>query len=595
MRLPWPFSRSQRSASDDAAAALSGSAAGPVFTATPRGPQAWRDLPVLATSVGRPPLVAPTPPFRANLAGAAPAPIMLAPLTHGRSLDAPHGLVGDIAHVTQRSASTNGSSGLSSVPLAVRRPRRAEPVSEASSEPSMAPEPQTAVVPAASRPPGAVMPVRHVPVADVPQPARASLVSAAAQPLPPPPAGRVGTAQAAGRAQLAPIAHTPAARAPATPALAVISAVTSAPPPAPSPTAPDRLTLGQSRRLGLGAPIDPLTFKRARVQPATMSTVPGAARAASPAALPLAAPAPAPNAETTSPAPAATAAQSLPETEPSPGAPQLPVPSPQSVGRTHAQPGSTHTQRSEPKPVAMSRARVASQTARAPAAPSPAPLLGARPVPRTVQRAPLATQAAAAGVQPAMIAGGATRGAPSTGPVRIRRGSEANEMAASLQARAFTQDGEIYLPDGHGPLSGEAAQSLVAHEMVHVAQQRRLGSALPSEDSSHGQQLEAQAVAAERGDQLPLPRAPERTHSTPSTETNVTLPSAWDMTIAATPAAAATPTAQRAPDAKFTDPDDEFRDKLDSNEEYLFGRFERRLRRQLISERERGGTLIDAL
>jgi hypothetical protein len=34
---------------------------------------------------------------------------------------------------------------------------------------------------------------------------------------------------------------------------------------------------------------------------------------------------------------------------------------------------------------------------------------------------------------------------------------------------------------------------------------------------------------------------------------------------------------------------------LDSNEEYLFGRLERRLRRQLISERERGGTLIDAL
>jgi hypothetical protein len=96
-----------------------------------------------------------------------------------------------------------------------------------------------------------------------------------------------------------------------------------------------------------------------------------------------------------------------------------------------------------------------------------------------------------------------------------------------------------------------------------------LGSSVPAEDSSHGQQLEAQAVAAERAGQLPLASPPDRS-----------------------PQSALT---QRAPEAKFTDPDDAFRAKLDSNEEYLFGRFERRLRRQLIGERERGGSLIDAL
>jgi hypothetical protein len=55
---------------------------------------------------------------------------------------------------------------------------------------------------------------------------------------------------------------------------------------------------------------------------------------------------------------------------------------------------------------------------------------------------------------------------------------------------------------------------------------------------------------------------------------------------------------QRAPsanDAKFTDPDDAFRDRLDSNEDYLYNKFERRLRHALLHERERGGTLIDAL
>ena len=50
MRLPWPFGRQQPDATPPAA---------DVFSARPRGAEAWRDLPVLERSVGEPPLMAP--------------------------------------------------------------------------------------------------------------------------------------------------------------------------------------------------------------------------------------------------------------------------------------------------------------------------------------------------------------------------------------------------------------------------------------------------------------------------------------------------------------------------------------------------------
>ena len=89
MRLPWPFNKAQR-----AAAAPADST--DVSSVRPKGPQAWRDLPALQRSVGEPPLIAPTPPFRDELAGAAPAPIALAPLSHGHGLEAPAGIAHNI-------------------------------------------------------------------------------------------------------------------------------------------------------------------------------------------------------------------------------------------------------------------------------------------------------------------------------------------------------------------------------------------------------------------------------------------------------------------------------------------------------------------
>lgn len=53
------------------------------------------------------------------------------------------------------------------------------------------------------------------------------------------------------------------------------------------------------------------------------------------------------------------------------------------------------------------------------------------------------------------------------------------------------------MPQHHGPLDSGRGQALLAHELVHVGQQRRLGSSLPAEHTSAGQQLEREAQSAE--------------------------------------------------------------------------------------------------
>ena len=132
--------------------------------------------------------------------------------------------------------------------------------------------------------------------------------------------------------------------------------------------------------------------------------------------------------------------------------------------------------------------------------------------------------------------------------------------------------------------------------MTHVAQQRRLGSSLPDENTPHGQRLEAEAAAAETHE-MPLAMAPTpaqaQVNAPVTTPTQSVASAPLDLT--APPRESSTQRAPSANDAKFTDPDDAFRDKLDSNEDYLFNKFERRLRHALLHERERGGTLIDAL
>ncbi len=220
------------------------------------------------------------------------------------------------------------------------------------------------------------------------------------------------------------------------------------------------------------------------------------------------------------------------------------------------------------------------------------PLIGARSIGPVIQRAPLAATTAVAQSESGQGVDG--------GAVRVHRGSEASQLAESFDARAFTHEGQIYLPQSHGPLSGTKARSLLAHEITHVTQQRRLGSGLPSEDSPHGQQLEAQAVAAESGTRLPLAVSGDKGKVEIQPDESSSSDGSGPGLISASsgsPAHSGSAGTQRAAaaNATFSNPDDQFRDQLDHNEQYLFDRFERRLRRLLLDERERGGTLIDAL
>jgi len=91
-----------------------------------------------------------------------------------------------------------------------------------------------------------------------------------------------------------------------------------------------------------------------------------------------------------------------------------------------------------------------------------------------------------------------TSSAPAaSGPVRIDRSDAGAAAAADLQANAFTTGNTIVLPSSHGPLDGAKGRSLLAHELVHVDQQRRLGNDLPPESSTAGQELEREARSAE--------------------------------------------------------------------------------------------------
>ena len=591
MRLPWPFSRPQPPSAADARQ---------VFAARPRGPQAWRDLPVLATSVGKPPLVAPTPPFREELAGAAAAPIVLAPLTHGRGLDAPAGLVGNVAAAAPARAATGADRDSLSAPLAVRH-RQASAADAAPSVPEAVESLNVVGAPTVSAPstepaliPG--LPERRAPVVDRSAPERPhrSLVSAAGEAsLTLAPSGLIGASQGTGRPTPLPVTIAPET------ARATSPVVPAAAPPIaqalPRP-ASERLTLGQARRLGLGAPIDPVAFRSARTQPVPDLTLTAPAHK------------PASSASDAPPTPMATDGAT----------PDAPVGDPAASDRLAAPSGAAPLAHFAPKPAdsapAIPAAPAAARSAdvarsvqarahvqRAPRAAAAAempslPIVGARPIGPGIQLARTAARPASPGGSPSTSASVEAANAGGASGVRIHRGPEASNLAGALDARAFTRGSDIYLPESHGPLSGQKAQSLLAHELTHVAQQRRLGSSVPAEDSSHGQQLEAQAVAAERAGQLPLASPPDRGSQPAPSERQEPLPAALGFAAGSAPAASsAAPLTQRAPEAKFTDPDDAFRAKLDSNEEYLFGRFERRLRRQLIGERERGGSLIDAL
>jgi hypothetical protein len=91
---------------------------------------------------------------------------------------------------------------------------------------------------------------------------------------------------------------------------------------------------------------------------------------------------------------------------------------------------------------------------------------------------------------------------PDLSDVTVHRGPAVNAQARAWQARAFTRDGEIYLPDG---FDHREEQATLAHELVHVVQQQTYGGALPPEWTAAGRALEQEAVAGTHGFAPPQP------------------------------------------------------------------------------------------
>jgi hypothetical protein len=80
--------------------------------------------------------------------------------------------------------------------------------------------------------------------------------------------------------------------------------------------------------------------------------------------------------------------------------------------------------------------------------------------------------------------------------VAIKRGAHVDAHAATIKADAFTAQGTVHIP-GTAPLTSDSSRRLLAHELTHVVQQQRHGSALPPENSAAGRALEAEALRAE--------------------------------------------------------------------------------------------------
>ncbi|WP_406191540.1 MULTISPECIES: DUF4157 domain-containing protein [unclassified Streptomyces] len=235
--------------------------------------------------------------------------------------------------------------------------------------------------------------------------------------------------------------------------------------------------MGQSRRLGLGAPL---------TQP------PGEA--------PLTHPAEEQHSDSDDDA----------EEEPAAGPPPAPAPQPAAARETPAapQPAAARETPAAPQPAAAREAPAALRhppAARETATAAPtAPVVRYQPGPTPVQPQPHAQvvlpPADPPGVErvpPAVAATFQASYHTDISRVPVFRGPEAATEARSRNTRAFSRGGAVFLPADEGPLDSPRARPLLGHELVHVVQQRTLGAALPHPHTPHGQALEAQARAGE--------------------------------------------------------------------------------------------------
>jgi hypothetical protein len=217
------------------------------------------------------------------------------------------------------------------------------------------------------------------------------------------------------------------------------------------------------------------------------------------------------------------------------------------------------------------------------------------------QRAPTEPSASAAPAAPSGVSGG---------PVKIHRDRHASDLSTALDARSFTHGGEIFLPASHGPLTSGTGMALLAHELTHVTQQRRLGSSLPPEHSANGRTLEAEAVAAERSPDLPLATAGHGTAtaaatsgpsgtsadlmgSVSATESNGSGPQRAPAQGGAARSAGASSRTQTGGASSGSSGHTHSEQELEVLAHQLYHRIGRHLRRELLVDRERIGFALD--
>ena len=95
--------------------------------------------------------------------------------------------------------------------------------------------------------------------------------------------------------------------------------------------------------------------------------------------------------------------------------------------------------------------------------------------------------------------------------VPVFRGPAVDAAARERGARAFARADAVFLPDAAGPVTTPKARALIAHELVHVAQQRATGRT-PDPTTPQGRRMEADAVAVERRYETTTAAGPELHH-----------------------------------------------------------------------------------
>jgi uncharacterized protein DUF4157 len=248
-----------------------------------------------------------------------------------------------------------------------------------------------------------------------------------------------------------------------------------------------------------------------------------------------------------------------------------------------------------------------------------APLVSARPLRPTVS-----VQRASEAAPPDIEAPISRAFDTSLAGVRIDRSDAGTAIADSMGARAFTEGDDVVLPPTEGPLGHGPARSLLAHELTHVAQQRRFGAALPAEASPQGRRLELQAQRVERdfgshrnasspssaesstqGSQLPLapivPATVQRamaavTAQAEAAEARAVTPLVMaqrepETASPSAPAAAAETAGETASAGAANDAQSE--QSMDELAGRLYDRIRGRLKNELLVDRERAGFLTD--